>query len=323
MKRYLYIITFLIFIITASGCINNNGESQIKHYSNGEISFDYPGTWNLTNGTGKSEIVSFSDSSKSFNVTVSKISIPPGYSLKNNFQLNSAEDNDFKLVSKRNYTINGMDAYEYYYKLNGTKEQNRKEIWFEKNNQLYNIVYTGSGAELDIKSDSGLMLNSINSGNTFNTLINSFTINNTEKEYRKKSTGWAEVIIPDIHANWLITSNSVNTADSVYHLPNSYYPGENGEMALMGHHTTHHAPFLNIDKLKAGNSVIIKDYVTQKKYTYQVTSNGDIRWGVKGESIDYQPSEEPELLLITCYPPGFSQAAWIVHTKLVSVQPLS
>lgn len=322
MKRYLYTITFLILIIAASGCITN-GESQTKHYSNGEISFDYPGTWNMANGTGKSEIVSFSDSGKSFNVTVSKIPIPPGYSLKDNFQLNSAEDNKFKLVSKKNYTINRMDAYEYYYKLNSTEEQNRKEIWFQKNNQLYSIVYTGSSAALDIKSDSGLMINSINSRNTFNTLINSFTINNTETEYKNKYTGWAEIIIPSIHADWLITSNSVNTADSVYHLPNSYYPGEKGQMALMGHHTTHHAPFLNINKLKAGDSLIIKDYVTRKKYTYQVTSNGDIRWGVKGVSIDYQSTEEPELLLVTCYPPGFSQAAWIVHSKLVSVQPLS
>lgn len=310
MNKYLIIVlAFLIIVIFASESTNKG--SEIRHYDNGEVSFDYPITWNVTNGTG-SQIVSFTDSS-GLNVTIRKQSIPSGYSFKDHLQLNAAGtvDENFKLVSSRNYTVNGTTAYEMNYNLNGKNgQQQRREIFFEKNNLIYSIIYTAPG---QIKEGD----------KTLDTLINSFNIKNSEKQNPNKNTGWAEVIMPSINAEWLITSNSVNTANSVLHISTSYYPGEKGEMALMGHHTTHHAPFLNINQLKAGDSIIIKDYLTQKKYVYQVESNGDIRWGVKGTSIKYQPSEEPKLFLITCYPPGYSRAAWIVHCKLVSVQPLS
>ncbi|MGZ7050304.1 MAG: class E sortase, partial [Methanobacterium sp.] len=60
--------------------------------------------------------------------------------------------------------------------------------------------------------------------------------------------------------------------------------------------------------LKPGNKVIIKDKLTQKEYTYEVVSNGnDIRWGVEAEDIKYQTSDNPELWLITCWPPGYSK----------------
>ncbi|MBI5681281.1 MAG: sortase [Methanobacterium sp.] len=319
MNRYLLVILALvIFILFATGSSGN--ESQTKHFDNGEISFDYPGAWNGTNGTAPN-VVTFTDTN-GMNVTVLKLSKPSTYNLAKSLSLNAAGtiNQNFQLVSSKNVTVNGIMAYELEYNVNGKNgPQQRKEVWFEKNNVIYCVIYTAPGQG---KVDSGVEIDESFGGKSLESMITSFNIKDGVAN-PTKSTGWAEISIPDINANWKISSYSINTPGAVYHIPTSYFPGEKGEMSLMGHRTTHHAPFLYIYTLKPGNLVIIKDNLTQKKYTYQVESNGDVRWGAKGINIKYQPSDEPKLLLVTCHPPGFSRAAWIVHCKLVSVEPLS
>lgn len=291
----MFITGLLILVIAASGFVNFNTQNKIKHYEMGELSFDYPDTWNITSEDNST--VSFFDTEDLYNVTIIKQRKPQGYSLKNSLELNSAGNinKNFQLLSKNNLTVNGLEAYENNYRINDTQ---RKEIWFEKNNKIYSVIYTGP-SNIENEDFSILNLNLINSKGSFDKAVNSIQIKDNASA--SQSTHWAELSIPSIHAEWWITSKSVNTANSVYHMPNSYYPGEKGEMALMGHHTTHHAPFLYINTLDPGDEVIIKDFLTQKKYIYEVEYNGDIRWGVKGKDIEYKASEEPKLLLITCY----------------------
>ena len=320
MNKYLIVIlAFLIIVIFAVDWNYKGGGIQAKHFDNGEISFDYPGNLNVTNGTG-SDVVTFTDTS-GLNITVIKHSLPPGYNLADRAQLNGIGniDKNFQLVSSKNITVNGTNGYESSYNLQGNNgPEQRNELWFEKNNALYGVISTSPG---EIKSDGSGFDVSAAGGDAFNTIINSIKINDTGNN-PTKSSGWAELIMPTIGGDWPVNSHSVNDY-GVYHISSSYYPGENGQAALMGHHTTHSAPFAGLVQLKVGDPVIVKDYLTQKKYTYQVTSNGDdIRWGVEGVSIGFQPSSEPELWLITCWPPGFSRAAYVVHSKLVSVEPL-
>lgn len=318
MKKFLLITGVLILMVIPSGCIEN--DNQTKHYEMGDISFDYPASWNITSKDNSK--VTFSEGS--YEVTVIEQIKPQGYSLKNILKSNQAGNfnKDFRLISTNNLTIDGIEAYQNNYRVNtGNGEKQRIEVWVEKNNKVYSVVYSISIDDLKGKNVYLFDLNLAQSKSSFNQVVNSIKIKNNSNA-SSQSEPWGEIIIPSINVDWWINSKSVNIASSVYHLPNSYYPGEKGEMAIMGHHTQHSAPFLNIDKLKSGDKVIIKDFLTQKKYTYEVESNGDVRWGVKAKHIDYKPSEEPKLLLITCYPPGFMSAAWIVHTKLVSVEPL-
>lgn len=293
-----------------------------KHFDNGEISFDYPSNWNMTNGTG-SVVASFTDSN-GLNVTVRKQQVPDSYYdfIAHN-QLSGAEnvDKNFQLVSKNNITVNGITGLELNYNWKSKNgEKQRKEIWFEKNNMLYNIIFTGPS---NVMGGSGLTVSAVSGNAVSGTMVKSLKINETKRN-PNKSTGWAELQMPSVNKKWTITTISVDVNNAVYHIPSSYWPGENGEFALMGHHTTHHAPFLNIENsLKIGDPLIVNDYVTGKKYTYKVTSNGnDIRWGAKGDEIKYKATAEPELLLITCWPPGYSRGAYIVHSKLVSVEPI-
>lgn len=320
LKKFLFIITILILIIGASGCLNSNSKNETRHYQVGDLSFDYPDSWNITSSDNST--VSFFEGS--YNVTVIEQKKPRGYSLKKSLELNFSDKGDnFKLMSKNNLTINGIKAFESNYSVNDENgQQQRREIWLEKNNKIYAIIHTGSINGLQSNNEDFLNLNLINSKKSFDAMVNSIKIKDNGT-VSTQSGHWGEISIPSINAQWRINSKSVNIANSVYHLPNSYFPGEKGEMALMGHHTQYSAPFLYIDKLKPGDKVIINDFLTQKKYTYEVESNGDVRWGVKAKNIKYKASNEPKLLLITCYPPGFMSAAWIVHTKLVSVEALN
>lgn len=314
MNRYL--LPILVLVIIAIFAFDQAGPMGKKHFVNGEISFDYPANWNQSNGTG-ALLASFIDPN-GLNVTLSKRSMPDGYDFKQRFPMSGIGtlDKNFQVTSIINITVNGLNGYEVNYKWNGADgEKQRKELVFEKNNLIYNLVFTAYNKKSDLSA-------SATSGITA-TMVKSFKINDTNPN-PSKPTGWAELQIPTLKMGWNITSTSVDEPGAVWHIKNSYFPGEKGEFALLGHHTTRHAPFRSINTLKVGDPLIVKDYLTAKKYTYQVISNGqDVRWGVEGEDIQYKASEEPQLWLITCYPPGYSRAAWIVHSRLVSVEPLN
>lgn len=132
-----------------------------------------------------------------------------------------------------------------------------------------------------------------------------------------------ELIIPKLQVDCQIRSDTVNAYDSVYHYPQSAAFGQPGEAGILGHRTTYSGLFRNIGDLVPGDQVIIKDSLLKKKYVYEVTSNGnDIRWDYQTNPIRFSLSGDPRLLLVTCYPPGEKEAAYIVHCKLVSKSQL-
>ncbi|MGZ7208858.1 MAG: sortase domain-containing protein [Methanobacterium sp.] len=305
MNKYLLLILVLLLIGIFAFESQNSEILAIgsSHFDNGGISFDYPIEWNITNGSGP--LIGSYEDPNGLDIEVYKLGLPAGYDLSKHVQLDAAGkiDKNFQLVSQKNTTINGTTAYEMDYTINGEKQ--RKEVWVQKNNLLYSIILTApNGTTVNLDS-----------------LVKSIKVNDSTDSpvYRD----WARIDLPQFKQEWIMDSYSLNDVNAVKHL-SSFYPGEKGQMALVGHHTTHSAPFRYIDQLKPGNKVIIKDKLTQKEYTYEVVSNGnDIRWGVEAEDIKYQTSDNPELWLITCWPPGYSRAAYIVHCKLDSVEPLT
>jgi sortase A len=129
----------------------------------------------------------------------------------------------------------------------------------------------------------------------------------------------AQLIIPKLNLNASIRSDTVNAYNAVYHYPESVMPGKSGECGILGHRTTYSGLFANIASLEPGDQAIIKDFSQRKKYVYEVTSNGnDIRWDYKTNPIRFSQEGQARLLIVTCYPPGKKEAAWITHFKLVS-----
>lgn len=134
----------------------------------------------------------------------------------------------------------------------------------------------------------------------------------------------SRLIIPKIGVDCAIRSDTVNAYNAVYHYPESANPGKSGECGFLSHRTKFSGLFGKLGSLKVGDEVIVKDYSSNKKYIYKVTSNGnDIRWDYEENPIQFDRSGDARLLLVTCYPPGKKQAAYITHCKLVSTTSLN
>jgi sortase A len=307
--NYLIVILGVLVLLGAVTAVAFSNNIKPVHFLKDEISFDYPDTWQTVNQTRTSEIVGFTDPEADLNVTVNRQPLPAGYMPTDNFTLNSteAESSGFKFVSEKTLDINGTAAYENIYEVTvDNRTVHRTEIWMNKNDALYSIIYTSGDKVKDENSPE------------VQVLTKSLVINNTDVS---NTIFFGEISIPALGVNWKMNNETVNQLGSVYHYSESYYPGHNGTIGLLGHHTRYSAPFANINLLKAGDTVTVSDYLTQKKYVYEVTSNGDIKGDYKTNPIQF-PGGVFELTLVTCYPPGFQEAAYMTHCKLKSVQPL-
>ena len=310
---YLIIVFIVIIFSFAFTAVAFLGESNVetKHYENNDISFDYPQNWQTINRVSASEIVSFTEASSGSKLTINKQSIPINYTPPSNFILKSAEteQSGFKFISHTSLNLNGTEAHENVYQINmnGTTFQ-RTEVWMKKNEALYSIIYT--------RKLSSYWENSVNDQG-FKFLVKTINVKNSTPG---NTNMWGTLSVPTLGIKWNICTDSLNAYDTVYHSP-SFFPGENGTVGIYGHHTKYSAPFARINLLKVGDLVIINDYLTQKKFIYEVMSNGDLKWDYKTNPIQF-PGGNSELTLVTCYPPGLTEAAWMVHCKLKSVEPL-
>jgi sortase A len=124
-------------------------------------------------------------------------------------------------------------------------------------------------------------------------------------------------MIPKMRITGKIRSNTVNGYNTVYHYSQSVNPGQSGECGLLSHRTKYSGLFSKLGSLEAGDEVIITDYLLHRKYVYIV------RWNYKKKPLTFAQSGDAKLLLITCYPPGKSEAAFITHCKLVSTTILA
>lgn len=319
MKRYFYLISVILIVVAAAAVFTQeNTAMKTDQFDNGEISFNYPANWQSV-AVKYSQVASFTDPESGLNVTVSKQATPAGYTPKDNFTLNfTGDDNSsFKLVSSKNINVSGMNAYENVYKvsLNGSSFED-EEIWVENNGVLYSIICTAPVKSGFFGDESSLK--SSKSTASIDLIKKSFSVNASNVK-NSSSPFWGKISIPSIGAEWGIRSDTVNAYNSTYHLPESYYPGENGACGILGHHTIFSAPFSRIDELKTGDTVIITDFLSQKVYTYTVTSNGDIKWDYKTNPIQFNGGTQ-ELILVTCWPPGRQEGAFMIHCKLSSVQ---
>lgn len=347
LNRNCLIALFIPIIAIAIYSGINNGSTA--HYDDGEISFDYPHTWQFRQGLNPSEVALFEPISD-LKVTVNKQVIPPGYQHPENFILNTSEayNYGFKLLSHQVTTLNGNIAYEnsYYINSNG-KIYLQKELWIPKNGNLYSITYTYHLESLKLpaeKLEEEIIVSFPDKDNYnspkqidenyfdfksamersktiqgFKIMEDSFKVNSVL--IPAKTPYWAEVSIPSINVSWGVRSDTVNGYNSVYHYNESFYPAQNGTMGLLGHRSLFSAPFARIDQLEPGDKVIINDYLTLKKYIYKVISNGDINWNYLNDPVKF-PAGSNNLKLVTCHPPGTTEAAWIVHCKLISIEPL-
>ena len=120
--------------------------------------------------------------------------------------------------------------------------------------------------------------------------------------------------IPKIGVDQNINSKSINYG--VFYEPKSAKPGL-GTVVLAGHRTFYSSPFLNLDKLKAGDNI-----------TVSWPGIGNVQYNVVRSYIvpaSYQLSLEQgkTLILYTCYPLGSSKERLIIQANQTKIVPFS
>ena len=106
------------------------------------------------------------------------------------------------------------------------------------------------------------------------------------------------------------------------HYTTTPLPGERGNVAIAGHRTGFGEPFRWLDKLRAGDQIILETPVGN--YFYEVMPEVD---GHRNPWITHPkdfsviaPTQEAVLTLTTCDPPHTSKDRLIVRAKLISSQ---
>lgn len=163
-----------------------------------------------------------------------------------------------------------------------------------------------------------------------------------EQEWRRDETGpefdkplargtaFAILRIPRLGSDWRSPVVQGVTLDDltrgVGHYPRSALPGRIGNFAVAGHRATNGEPFAALDRLQAGDAVVVETRTSW--YTYVVDD-----WYIVPptqvevvEPVPNEPGAEPTRALITlttCNPRWASYERLIVHGELVEERPKS
>jgi len=115
--------------------------------------------------------------------------------------------------------------------------------------------------------------------------------------------------IPKIGVNEIIVAGVRQTDldKGVGHYPYTPLPGNPGNAAIAGHRTTHGQPFFNLDKLVAGDQIIVT--TLQGKFVYDVTGSKVV--DPTDFTVLFGDPSQTTLTLTTCHP-RFSQKKRLV-----------
>jgi sortase A len=108
-----------------------------------------------------------------------------------------------------------------------------------------------------------------------------------------------------------VTLNNIDQGPS--HWPGSAMPGRPGNTVFAGHRVTHDHPFMYIDRLVAGDTVIFT--VDGVRSTYRVTTTF-----VVGPDDTWIADQAPESTgtLYACHPPGSAEKRYVVRLSLLT-----
>jgi PsbP-like protein len=180
LKKYLFLITLLVLVVVASGCISNQNQtnqSATKTYSANGMSFQYPGTWNLTDSIKKNATLQIEspdfqitngNPTKDNLVSISKEIIPQRINLTAD-NITTSLSNSIKKsgVNATNETVNIAGVTTTKFSFNDTVQNATANVWviaFEKNNILYILTFASVGEDLKKAKQN------------FETIINSFNV---------------------------------------------------------------------------------------------------------------------------------------------------
>jgi hypothetical protein len=171
-NQVILIIVLLCFVVLASGCITDNKQSNVtKTYNQNNISFTYPGVWELASTTSPNAVVALADPNTIQNgspttiLVVQKPDVPKGSNLTAVYATNYKSffnTTGYQEVSEGNLTINGANALENIYKSDTGDQKEYRAVWFNRNSIIYVLLFSAKSTDFQAQQDN------------FNLVINSF-----------------------------------------------------------------------------------------------------------------------------------------------------
>jgi hypothetical protein len=166
-------MVLLCSVVFISGCVSDNKNSnETQTYSQNNISFTYPGTWEIATATASDSIVAVGDpstvqsGSPTTLVLIQKANATKGSNITSVYDSNYANffnNTGYQRVSEGNITVNGATALENIYKTNSTGNQRQyRAVWLYENNTIYVILCIANTNDFQ------------NQQTNFNLIINSF-----------------------------------------------------------------------------------------------------------------------------------------------------
>jgi predicted Zn-dependent protease len=163
----------LCSVVVVSGCVSDNKQTnETKTYSQNNISFDYPGAWEIANTTSPNAVVAVADPKTVQNgtpttlVVIQKPDITQGSDLNSVYDANYAtffNKTVYQRVSEGNITVSGSNALENIYKTNTTDDQRQyRAVWLSSNNNIYVILCVAKQTDFEAQQAN------------FNLIVNSF-----------------------------------------------------------------------------------------------------------------------------------------------------
>jgi LPXTG-site transpeptidase (sortase) family protein len=124
-----------------------------------------------------------------------------------------------------------------------------------------------------------------------------------------------KIIIPKIGVEWIVHEGTsvASLKKGPGHYPGTVLPGEVGLCVIAGHRTTYGAPFNRVDKLVAGDQIMLET-ANNESFIYYVT----VQTEVKPDDISLlnQPFSYPSLALTTCTPKFYATRRLIVFADM-------
>ena len=137
-----------------------------------------------------------------------------------------------------------------------------------------------------------------------------------EGERYLKGEAYAAIVIPSIDIDFIVVEGTdyVSLKKGPGHYPDSADPWDGtGQVAIAGHRTTYLHPFLNLDRVRTGDTIeLITKHGT---YRYEVDRNYVLPEAGSGAAI--VDTVRPTLVLTTCHPKYSSRERLIVTATLV------
>ncbi len=162
-------------MVFVSGCVSDNKlNNTAKTYAQNNISFTYPGSWQIVNATSPNAVVAVADPTSIENgtpttlVIIQKPDIPAGSDINavyNSNYITFFNNTNYQRISEGNITVNGTNALENIYQTNTTVNPiEYSAVWLNKSGSIYVILSAAKVSDFENQTEN------------FNLILNSFKV---------------------------------------------------------------------------------------------------------------------------------------------------